>query len=202
MTDTPLHNQTTMDSDPTDLADSEPTIDQASLDVDNGEGAAATTADAQQPLVPLSESRKYRKRAQAAEQQAAELQQQLEQQKQAIAQRDDVITSLERRQAVDSLLIDADVVDLDAARLLTEAALGAMDEPDVEEAVEDLRRHKPFLFRSTAQTASNGVMSPRQNGQATTTTTADDSLNHAAAEAYSTGSRTDLLRYLRLRRRS
>jgi hypothetical protein len=55
--------------------------------------------------------------------------------------------------------------------------------------VEDLRRHKPYLFRQ-ARPRMSGATLPEP------IPTAD----HAAAEARATGDRRDLLRYLRLRR--
>lgn len=118
------------------------------------------------------------------------------------------IAYLERRQSIDSLLRDADTIDLDAARLLTERVVSAMDEPDVAMAVEDLKRHKPYLFRQPPDPSAglpqdftgggsgsgggSGVMGPRVES--------DPALD-AADQAMRTGSRRDLLAYLRLRRR-
>lgn len=106
----------------------------------------------------------------------------------------ETIAHLERRQHIDALLRDADAIDLDAARLLTEHAVGAMDEPDLAMAVQDLRRHKPYLFQRPGDTG-RGVMGPRLD------TDPPDPAAHAAAQAMQTGSRRDLLAYLRLRRR-
>ena len=83
---------------------------------------------------------------------------------------------------------------MDAARLLTEAAVQSMDEPDVAEAVQDLRRHKPFLFYPDASAAEGLALAPQIEG-------ADDPLARAAEQAQHSGDRRDLLRYLRLRRR-
>ena len=99
------------------------------------------------------------------------------------------VDAAERRQRIDQLLVDADAVDLESARLLTEAAVERMDAPDLALAVDDLRRLKPFLFRRRDE---QGAMSPRPRP----TDPADEAAAHAAAS----GHRRDLLRYLRLRR--
>jgi multidrug efflux pump subunit AcrA (membrane-fusion protein) len=106
------------------------------------------------------------------------------------------ITALERRQRIDAQLAQADASDLEAARLLTEAAVAQMDDPDVELAVRDLREHRPYLFHRRPPTAP-----PPPAGSPEPEDGADpDPATHAAAEARATGDRRDLLRYLRLKR--
>ena len=101
----------------------------------------------------------------------------------------------ERRQRIHQLLIESDAIDLEAARLLTEAAVAGMDEADVKLAVDDLRRRKPYLFRRRErEVASSLSPRPRPRGHAIG---ADDAAEQAAA----TGNRRDLLRYLRMRRK-
>lgn len=148
----------------------------------------------QDRLVPVTEAIRYRKRAQAAEQQLTGLQDQLDQAQQRVEQAEQTIQSLERRQRIDALLAEADAIDMDAARLLTEAAVQSMDEPDVTEAVEDLRRHKPYLFHPDSSQAEGLALAPQIEGL-------DDPLAQAAEQAQHSGDRRDLLRYLRLRRR-
>jgi len=160
------------------------------------EGAEANgeTEAASQRVVPVGEAKKYRKRAQQAEQSLTELQQELQTKSQRVTELEQTIDDLERRSAIDQLLVEAEAIDLEAARLLTAAAVEQMDEPDVAEAVAELRRSKPFLFRRNGSAAT--AMSARADGSRR----ADDAADHAAAEALATGDRTDLLRYLRLRR--
>ena len=155
------------------------------------EEAAASQADR---LVPVNEAIRYRKRAQAAEQQLTGLQVQLQAAQERCEQAELAIGSLERRQRIDALLAEADAIDIDAARLLTEAVVQSMDEPDVVEAVDDLRRHKPFLFHPDSCDAGGLALAPRIEGL-------DDPLAQAAEQAQHSGDRRDLLRYLRLRRR-
>jgi hypothetical protein len=102
------------------------------------------------------------------------------------------LDELRRQRDLDALLIDADTVDLDAARALAERALASMDEPDAAAAVDQLRRRRAYLFRQVGHDAS-GALSPRLDE------TAD--LELAAERAATSGDRRDLLRYLRLRRK-
>lgn len=145
-------------------------------------------------MVPVTEAIRYRKRAQSAEQQLTGLQAQLAEAQQRVEQAEQTIQSLERRQRIDALLAEADAMDVDAARLLTEAAVQSMEEPDVAEAVEDLRRHKPYLFHPDSSQAVGLALAPEIEGL-------DDPLAQAAEQAQHSGDRRDLLRYLRLRRR-
>jgi hypothetical protein len=148
----------------------------------------------QEKLVPVTEAIRYRKRAQAAEQQLASLQTQLDELRVQLNASRETITSLERRQKIDAMLAEADAIDLEAARLLTEAAVANMDEPDVAQVVADLRRHKPYLFRRGVGSGS-ASMSPRLSDEHV-------GAEKAAERALGSGNRRDLLEYLRLRRRT
>lgn len=102
-----------------------------------------------------------------------------------------LVEKLERRQRIDELLAESDAVDLEAARLLTEAAVQMMDEPDLRMAVEDLRRHRPYLFRQRHKRGS--VMGARRES--------GERLEVEGEKARESGDRRTLLRYLRLKRR-
>lgn len=145
-------------------------------------------------LVPVSESIRYRKRAQTAEQALEQMKSRLHDLSRTLSDNEQTIAALERRQRIDALLSDADAVDLEAARLLTEVAVTQMEDQDVAVAVEDLRRHKPYLFRQRRESAQAMGLAPNES--------ADGSpLDQAAELAVASGDRRDLLRYLRLRRR-
>jgi hypothetical protein len=133
----------------------------------------------------------WQERAQTAETQLAEAQQRLSSIDSELASARETVAALERRQKIDALLSESDAIDLDAARLLTEAAVAQMDAPDLKLAVEDLRRHKPYLFRH--RRAADSAASAAQLED---TPEAEQAAQRAAA----TGQRNDLLRYLRLRR--
>ena len=106
----------------------------------------------------------------------------------------------ERRRGMDQLLIESEAIDLEAARLLTEAAVESMSDPDVALAIADLRRRKPYLFRRASAPgmggSSGGAMSARPRPRS-----ASVNSDEAATVAAATGHRADLLAYLRLRRR-
>ncbi len=142
-------------------------------------------------MVPVAESIRYRKRAQAAEQELETLRSQLNDSHAELTQLRDTVSVMERRQKIDALLTDADAVDFEVARLLTEAAVEAMDEPDVHLAIDELRRSKPYLFRSPRGVA--GAMGVRRYDP-------HEQAEQAADAAARSGDRRDLLHYLRLRR--
>lgn len=149
-----------------------------------------------QPL--LADAKRYRKRAQAAEQQLATLRAQVAQQTDALEQHEHTIAALERRTAIDEQLIADGVVDLDVARLLVKSMIQEADDTalDVVEAAAELRRSKPYLFQPpTVVGTGRGAMSPRVSPDAT------NQADAALAQAQETGHGADLLRYLRARRR-
>lgn len=188
-----------MTIDETIQSDTNPASEREDASVERSTDDASTSSNDQREapsrVVPVTEAKKYRKRAQQAEQSLGELQQELEQKSQRVNELEQTVTDLERRGTIDQLLIEADAIDLDAARLLTETAVQQMDEPDAAAAVDELRRTKPFLFRA----ARNGATSMSARIDAARDDA--DSIDHAAAEAHATGDRTDLLRYLRRRRK-
>ncbi len=155
----------------------------------------ATSEDSTPHLVPVSEAKKYRKRAQAAEKILQDMKQELSSKDALLKEHEKTIEAMERSHRIDELLLEADTIDLEAARLLTELSVSEMEDDDVELAVEDLRRSKPYLFHRRSRHA--GVLSPHSGSNGSSQS---DSLNHAIAEAGATGSRADLLRYLRLKR--
>ena len=159
--------------------------------------ASEAFAAANERLVPVSEAKRYRKRAQAAEATLEEVKSQLEANEAQIQKSAALIESLERRIAIDELLVESDAVDLDAARLLVEHALVEGDADDAESAIAELKRSKPMLFRPRRSEAVTQAARD-VNGHALHR----DQLDRAGSVASVTGHRQDVLRYLRLRRRS
>lgn len=102
----------------------------------------------------------------------------------------DALDAAERRHSIDLALIKEDAVDLETARLMTEAAVAGMDTPDVARAVGELRQRKPFLFRRAHAASAMGARVERR----------EDASAGLAREAAETGDRRALLRYLRARR--
>lgn len=170
-------------------------MSEATQDINDSQSNGQAEASASdEHLVPVSEAIRYRKRAQAAEQQIESLEGEVNHTQQQLHEAQQCITALERRQRIDELLIEARATDLEAARLLTEVAVQQMEEPDVAMAVDDLRRHKPYLF-CTTNNERRSTMAAHVDEQHMTA-------QSAAQQAANSGDRRDLLRYLRLRRAS
>lgn len=170
----------------------EPVVSDATVEKD---GAAACAGHPDSPLkAPVAQAIRYRKRAQAAEQQLSNLQERVTQLQTELDQARRSASRLERRQQIDAMLAQAEAVDVQVARLLTESAVEMMDEPDLKLVIDDLRRHKPYLFRRKSQPTAT-TMSPRL-ANASVSAHAEQ----AAQQAVATGSRRDVLRYLRMRR--
>lgn len=169
--------------------------DTAAATAEDSENEPNEDAEPAQRLVPVSESRRYRKRAQAAEKAAADLKQELAGLEADLSQERQANEDLRRGRQIDDLWLEVGAVDLETTRLLTELAASAVDEPDLDEIVQDLRRRKPFLFRQS--TPGGGALSPRLDHDLP----ARKRLEDAATEAGLSGRRQDLLRYLRLRRK-
>jgi hypothetical protein len=110
----------------------------------------------------------------------------------ALAQSREALDAAERRRTVERELAREGAVDVETAALLTEAAVAGMANADLRAAVAELKRAKPFLFRSP-QPARSGSMA---GAPADRPSTIDD----AAAAARESGDRRVLLRYLRLKR--
>jgi hypothetical protein len=106
-----------------------------------------------------------------------------------LARAREALDASERRRSIERQLTEQGAIDLETASLLTEAAVAGMDTPDLARAVGELKRRKPFLFRSVPH---RSVMAGEIG--------AEPALEHAAAAARESGDRGALLRYLRLRR--
>ena len=145
--------------------------------------------------VDVSEEVIWKARAEEAEAQVEQLQAKVGELETALEQAAETISHVERRGEIDRELTSAKAMDLETARMLTEAVIGEMDEPDVSIAVRELCDRKPFLFACKRHGQSGGVsMSPaaRFGG--------DEELDGMASRARSSGDRSELLRYLRARR--
>jgi hypothetical protein len=141
----------------------------------------------------------------ALSQRVASLQSELAQLQQQLHDARQTAQKLERSRKIDALLAESDAVDLGVARLLTEAAVVDMDEPDLKLIIADLRRSKPFLFRQRSNASNTNHPSdtppaPRAVAQGLRITPPPLQTQQAAQQALATGSRRDVLRYLRLRR--
>ncbi|MDF1808918.1 MAG: hypothetical protein P1U42_04405 [Phycisphaerales bacterium] len=145
--------------------------------------------------VPISEEVIWKSKAEEAEDRVAELEARIVDLERELSSAHESCRSVERRSEIDMELTAARAIDLETARLLTEATIAEMDAPDVSIAVRELCDRKPFLFAGKRQVAREGVsMGP------VVSSSGDDELMSMAQRAKSSGDRSELLRYLRVRR--
>lgn len=151
--------------------------------------------------VPVSEELIWKARAAEAEEKAAALEARVHELEGELASANASIKSVERRGEIDRELTAAKAIDLETARLLTEAAIGEMDAPDVSIAVRELCDRKPFLFackKHGVHLGSSGGAAMGPSG----VFNGDEEIELMADRARSSGDRSELLRYLRVRRGS
>ena len=147
-------------------------------------------------LVPVSEAIRYRKRAQAAEKEAADLATQLKTAQEANAGLQRELSGLRTEQALSAKLTEAGAVDVEAAVLIAKARMDGQDEPDVDAVIEQMRQDKAYLFAT-----SNDSVMPRTAGAKDTQGSRPDTLQQAAKHAAASGRRNDVQQYLRIRRK-
>jgi len=150
----------------------------------------------QEKLVPVSEAIRYRKRAQAAEKKLATLEVELaesESQKQQFA---DKVSRVEMEQKLVAKLASAGASDIEAAVLLVRERIKADEETDLDTIVEGLKREKEYLFSDSKV----GFQIGRTAGAKQKGTNSQNVLERAAKKAATSGNRTDLQEYLKLRR--
>ncbi len=145
--------------------------------------------------VPISEEVIWKAKAEEAEEKVAQLEGRVSELESALASANESVAAVERRSQIDLELVAAKAIDLETARLLTEATIAEMDSPDVSVAVRELCERKPFLFACKKPSVHQGVsMGPAAVRHG------DDELETMASKARSSGNRSELLRYLRVRR--
>jgi hypothetical protein len=149
-------------------------------------------------LVPVAESIRYRKRAQAAEQKAEQLSEQLNAVRCEAQELTVKMNQLETERLMTRKLVAAGVIDLETALLIARTR-ASDDGADMDGLVKQLRSEKPYLFGS-AKTGDTGAAAPRTAPVKDRLASNKSSLAKAAMKAASTGSRADLHEYLRLRR--
>jgi len=148
-------------------------------------------------LVPVGESIRYRKRAQSAEKKVEALAEQLAQVESQACEMAERLQSLQVEQKLMRKLAAAGAVDLETAALIAKARVEGEGKADLDGVIEQLRKEKQYLF---AEQASGGMRAKRTAGAKDRVQSSQMVLEKAAKEAAVTGSRTDLQKYLKLRR--
>ena len=153
-------------------------------------------------LVPVAESIRYRKRAQSAEKKIELLTEQLAQAKTQAAKMSEQISDIQSEQKLLRKLSAAGTTDLETAVLLAKARLESDEQADIDGVIERLKKEKQYLFTGNAaqsRTATRKTASAKDRTQNSSGRTAG-LLERAAKKAATTGNRTDLQEYLKLRR--
>ena len=147
-------------------------------------------------LVPVAESIRYRKRAQSAEKKIETLAEQLAQAKSQASETAKELSSIRVEQKLTHKLAAAGAIDLETAVLIAKAKIETETEADLDGVIEQLKKEKQYLFARTGAAATAkktaGAKDRMQNSQTI--------LERAAKKAATTGNRTDLQEYLKLRR--
>ncbi len=147
-------------------------------------------------LVPVAESIRYRKRAQSAEKQVEALAEQLAEAKSQGAKTAEELDDIRSEQELMRKLAGTGALDLEAAILIAKAKMQGQPEADVDGLIEQLKREKQYLFaESNSAAAAKKTSGVRERVQESTAV-----LEKAAKKAATTGNRTDLQEYLKLRR--
>jgi len=154
------------------------------------------TDSGDEKLVPVGEAIRYRKRAQGAEKEAADL---AEEAKQLRELNEELTGDLEAMRTDHELmraLSSAGAVDLEAAVLIAKSRLANGEEKEIASVVESLRQEKFSLFGGQARRKSTSksawVKEKESGGQRV--------LENTARQAAVSGSRADVHEYMRIRR--
>jgi len=148
-------------------------------------------------LVPVAESIRYRKRAQSAEKKLETLAEQLAQAKSQASEMAEELRNVQAEQKLMRKLASAGTVDLETAVLIAKARMEAQDDADLDGVVEQLKREKQYLFSNNN---SSAVRAKKTAGAKDLMQSSQTVLERAAKKASTTGNRTDLQEYLKLRR--
>ena len=147
-------------------------------------------------LVPVSESIRYRKRAKSAEKKIEALAEQLAEAKAEAKKTAEQLSSTQVEQKLVRELAAAGAVDLETAVLIAKAKMEGETEADIDGVIRQLKKEKQYLFASASRTVTAtktaGAKERMEGSQAV--------LERAAKKAATTGNRTDLQEYLKLRR--
>jgi len=148
-------------------------------------------------LVPVAESIRYRKRAQSAEKRNEILAEQLNQAESNAKKVAKQLSEVQFEKSLTHKLAAAGVVDLETAVLIAKTRMEDSNEAGLDGVIEQLKKDKQYLFRND----NNEVMAAQRTSGAKDRKTGNQAvLERAAKTAATTGNRTDLQEYLKLRR--
>ncbi|MFB0555952.1 MAG: hypothetical protein ACETWQ_21815 [Phycisphaerae bacterium] len=155
-------------------------------------------------LVPVTESIRYRKRAQSAEKKVEALMEQLAEAKSQLTTMSEQLSNIQAEQKLTRKLAAAGTVDMETAVLLAKAKLEGQTEADLDRVIEQLKNEKQYLFdpllSCESKKGGGTVRTKKTAGVKERMTNNQTVLERAAKKAATTGNRTDLQEYLKLRR--
>jgi len=168
----------------------------AQEDILSGTEAGADDDD-KGKLVPVTESIRYRKRAQSAEKKVEALAGQLAEAKAQVCEMAEQLSSIRAEQELTQRLIAAGAIDLEAASAIAKARLGSKEEADFDGVIAQLKKEKQYLFAGRENLIATAQKTASAKDRMANKQTI---LERAAKKAATTGNRTDLQEYLKLRR--
>lgn len=171
-------------------------MSQTDTEIEAMEGESQQAENDDLKLVPVTESIRYRKRAQSAERKAEVLAEELKQTQSQVNSLSGQLRDVRREQELTSKLSAAGAIDIDGAVAIAKAKLSEENDADVDDIVERLKKDKQYLFAETAKVSAAG----KTAGVRERTSNPQTALAAAANKAVMTGNRTDLQEYLKLRR--
>lgn len=147
-------------------------------------------------LVPVAESIRYRKRAQSAEKKVEVLAEQLAEAKAQAKAVSEQLDDVRLQQKLMRKLAAAGTVDLETAVLIAKAKMAGDKDADLDGVIEQLKKQKQYLFAGSSPTVTTKKTAAAKDRLQNSQTI----LERAAKKAATTGNRTDLQQYLKLRR--
>jgi len=147
-------------------------------------------------LVPVAESIRYRRRAQSAEKKIEVLTEQLAEANGKTAQMSEQLSNVQAEQKLMCKLAAEGSVDLETAVLIAKARMQGQNQADMDGLIEQLKNEKQYLFGGAPGT----VTAKKTAGARERISSNQTIIEKAAKKAATTGSRTDLQEYLKLRR--
>jgi len=152
--------------------------------------------ESDEKVVPVSEAIRYRRRAQQAEKELAEARQELEENRRRSEDMVRRVEQLEKDQELRRAVVGAGAKDIETAALVVKSRLEKIEGLGVSEAIEQVRKEKGYLFeRQPAAEGLGKTLGARQKASG------QGGLENAAKKAAQSGTRADMLEYLRARRR-
>jgi len=148
-------------------------------------------------LVPVAESIRYRKRAQSAEKLNEALAEQLMEAKSEAARMTEQLSDIQTERRLMWKLAAAGAADLEAAMLIAKVRMEGKTQADMDGVIEQLKREKQYLFASSN---AGSVTAKKTAGAKERMQSTQVLLERTAKKAATTGNRTDLQEYLKLRR--